>query len=185
MMRGEDSSTQDRPKQTSPSIESENSNKPKPTLDKASEGMPAIVNGSEPTAASGERNEPNTGATPPDVDDLKSITPNLGDDASGEHQDQAQDADGDDVEVATEEENGGEEDEEEEEEEEEDEEDQEEEDDEDDDEDEEDDDDEEDEEPRLKYVRLTQNLGSVYRNGDATSACLVAGDKMVTKYFNL
>jgi vacuolar protein sorting-associated protein 41 len=46
----------------------------------------------------------------------------------------------------------------------------------------EDDDDEEvedDEEPRLKYVRLTGSLGSVYRNGDATSSILVAGDKMV------
>lgn len=38
---------------------------------------------------------------------------------------------------------------------------------------------EEDEEPRLKYARLTQHLGPVYRNGDATSAFLVAGDKMV------
>lgn len=48
---------------------------------------------------------------------------------------------------------------------------------------EEDDDDEEeeeDEEPRLKYARLTQNLNPVYRNGDATSAFLVAGDKMVS-----
>lgn len=42
-----------------------------------------------------------------------------------------------------------------------------------------DDDDEEDEEPKLKYARLTQHLGPVYRNGDATSAFLVAGDKMV------
>lgn len=50
----------------------------------------------------------------------------------------------------------------------------------DDDEDEDDeDDDDEDEEPRLKYARLTTNLGSLYRNGDATSAFLVAGDKMV------
>jgi hypothetical protein len=49
------------------------------------------------------------------------------------------------------------------------------------DEDEEDDDEEEeeDEEPKLKYARLTQHLGPVYRNGDATSAFLVAGDKMV------
>ncbi|KAL2016607.1 hypothetical protein VTK56DRAFT_3264 [Thermocarpiscus australiensis] len=39
--------------------------------------------------------------------------------------------------------------------------------------------DEEDEEPRLKYARLTQHLGPVYRNGDATSAFLVAGDKMI------
>ena|SRR5579862_9514151 len=48
-----------------------------------------------------------------------------------------------------------------------------------DDEDDEDDGVEDDEEPRLKYVRLTGNLGSVYRNGDATSSILVAGDKMV------
>lgn len=47
------------------------------------------------------------------------------------------------------------------------------------DEDDEDEDDDEDEEPRLKYARLTQNLSAVYRNGDATSAFLVAGDKMV------
>lgn len=44
---------------------------------------------------------------------------------------------------------------------------------------EEDSEDDEDEEPRLKYARLTQHLGPVYRNGDATSAFLVAGDKMV------
>lgn len=44
---------------------------------------------------------------------------------------------------------------------------------------EEDDSDEEDEEPRLKYAYLTKHLGSVYRNGDATSSFLVAGDKMV------
>jgi hypothetical protein len=47
----------------------------------------------------------------------------------------------------------------------------------------EDDDDEEDddadEEPKLKYSRLTSSLGPVYRNGDATSSFLVAGDKMV------
>ncbi|KAM0321950.1 hypothetical protein ACHAQA_009847 [Verticillium albo-atrum] len=57
------------------------------------------------------------------------------------------------------------------------EEDDEEEDDDEDDDDEEDDD--EDEEPRLKYARLTQHLGPVYRNGDATSTFLVAGDKMI------
>lgn len=45
--------------------------------------------------------------------------------------------------------------------------------------DDEDEDDEEDEEPKLKYARLTQHLGRVYRNGDATSSFLVAGDKMV------
>ncbi len=45
--------------------------------------------------------------------------------------------------------------------------------------DESDSDDEEDEEPKLKYARLTPHLGAVYRNGDATSAFLVAGDKMV------
>ena len=38
---------------------------------------------------------------------------------------------------------------------------------------------EEDEEPRLKYASLTTHLKPVYRNGDATSAFLVAGDKMV------
>ena len=40
--------------------------------------------------------------------------------------------------------------------------------------------DEEDDEPKLKYARMTGNLGLVYRNGDATSAFLVAGDKMVS-----
>ncbi|KAI0909593.1 hypothetical protein F4823DRAFT_594039 [Ustulina deusta] len=55
--------------------------------------------------------------------------------------------------------------------------------DEDEDENEDDEDDEEeeddDDEPRLKYARLTQHLGAVYRNGDSTSAFLVAGDKMI------
>lgn len=45
--------------------------------------------------------------------------------------------------------------------------------------DEEEESDDEDEEPRLKYAYLTKHLGSVYRNGDATSSFLVAGDKMV------
>lgn len=44
---------------------------------------------------------------------------------------------------------------------------------------EQDDSDDEDEEPKLKYARLTQHLGAVYRNGDATSSFLVAGDKMI------
>ncbi|KAJ8125830.1 hypothetical protein O1611_g7808 [Lasiodiplodia mahajangana] len=44
---------------------------------------------------------------------------------------------------------------------------------------EEDEEDEEDDEPRLKYARLTQHLLPVYRNGDSTSAFLVAGDKMI------
>lgn len=39
---------------------------------------------------------------------------------------------------------------------------------------------EEDEEPRLKYASLTRHLKPFYRNGDATSAFLVAGDKMVS-----
>lgn len=43
----------------------------------------------------------------------------------------------------------------------------------------EEDEDEEEDEPRLKYTSLTRNLGPLYRNGDATSAFLVAGDKMV------
>ncbi|KAH7322836.1 hypothetical protein B0I35DRAFT_389754 [Stachybotrys elegans] len=55
----------------------------------------------------------------------------------------------------------------------------EEEEDDDDDEEDDDEDDDEDEEPRLKYTRLTQHLSSVYRNGDATSTFLVAGDKMI------
>ncbi len=41
-------------------------------------------------------------------------------------------------------------------------------------------DEEEEDEPKLKYARLTGNLGAVYRNGDATSAFMVAGDKMVS-----
>ncbi|KAF3910805.1 hypothetical protein ABW20_dc0103258 [Dactylellina cionopaga] len=45
---------------------------------------------------------------------------------------------------------------------------------------EEDDEDEEDEEePKLKYVRLTSSMGNVYRNGDATSTAVVAGDKLI------
>jgi hypothetical protein len=42
-----------------------------------------------------------------------------------------------------------------------------------------DDDDEEETEPVLKYSRLTSNLLPLYRNGDATSTFMVAGDKMV------
>lgn len=42
----------------------------------------------------------------------------------------------------------------------------------------EDDTEEEDEEPKLKYARITTQLGPIYRNGDATSTFLVAGDKM-------
>ncbi|KAF1988165.1 hypothetical protein K402DRAFT_452894 [Aulographum hederae CBS 113979] len=41
------------------------------------------------------------------------------------------------------------------------------------------DEDDGDDEPKLKYTRLTGQLGSVYRNGDATSSFTVAGDKMV------
>lgn len=52
-------------------------------------------------------------------------------------------------------------------------------DDDDEDEDEDSEEDEDDEEPRLKYAYLTKHLGSVYRNGDATSSFLTAGDKMV------
>ena len=47
-------------------------------------------------------------------------------------------------------------------------------------EDDEEEEDEEDEEPRLEYTSVTKKLSSVYRNGDATSAFLVAGDKMVS-----
>lgn len=52
-------------------------------------------------------------------------------------------------------------------------------DDDDEDEDEDEEEDEEDEEPRLKYVYLTKCLPSLYRAGDATSALLVGGDRMV------
>lgn len=60
----------------------------------------------------------------------------------------------------------------------------EEEDDEEEDEEDEEDDDGDDDEPRLKYARLTQHLGGVYRNADATSSFLVAGDKMVVGTHN-
>lgn len=46
-------------------------------------------------------------------------------------------------------------------------------------EDEDGDEDEDEDEPKLKYSKLTGSLASVYRNGDATSASLLAGDKMV------
>ncbi|KAJ5561810.1 hypothetical protein N7535_003728 [Penicillium sp. DV-2018c] len=48
----------------------------------------------------------------------------------------------------------------------------------------EDESDDEDEEPRLKYAYLTNHLGSLYRNGDATSSFLVAGDKMIVGTHN-
>jgi hypothetical protein len=35
------------------------------------------------------------------------------------------------------------------------------------------------EEPHLKYAYLTKHMGAVYRNGDATSSFLAAGDKLV------
>lgn len=38
---------------------------------------------------------------------------------------------------------------------------------------------EEEEEPRLKYAPVSNRLSTLYRNGDAVSAFLVAGDKMV------
>ncbi|KAL2177392.1 uncharacterized protein P884DRAFT_200623 [Thermothelomyces heterothallicus CBS 202.75] len=63
-------------------------------------------------------------------------------------------------------------------------EDEEEEDDEDEEDEEDEEEEEEDEEPKLKYARLTQHLGPVYRNGDATSAFLVAGDKMIVGTHN-
>ncbi|CAK7267440.1 Vacuolar protein sorting-associated protein 41 [Sporothrix epigloea] len=52
------------------------------------------------------------------------------------------------------------------------------------DEDEDEDEDDEDEEPKLKYARLTQHLGGLYRNGDATSTFVVSGDKMVVGTHN-
>ncbi|KAI1499059.1 hypothetical protein F5X99DRAFT_391133 [Biscogniauxia marginata] len=47
------------------------------------------------------------------------------------------------------------------------------------DEEEEEEEEDEEDEPKLKYARLTPHLNAVYRNGDATSAFLVAGDKMI------
>lgn len=44
--------------------------------------------------------------------------------------------------------------------------------------------DDEEEEPRLKYTRLTRNLGGVYRNGDAVSASVVFGERMITGTHN-
>ncbi|KAL1964068.1 hypothetical protein VTN77DRAFT_7486 [Rasamsonia byssochlamydoides] len=48
----------------------------------------------------------------------------------------------------------------------------------------EDEEEEEDEEPRLKYAYLTRHLPSLYRNGDATSAFLTGGDKMIVGTHN-
>ena len=48
--------------------------------------------------------------------------------------------------------------------------------------DEDDEEDEEEEEPRLKYATLTRNVSPLYRNGDATSAFIVTGDKMASPY---
>jgi hypothetical protein len=53
-----------------------------------------------------------------------------------------------------------------------------------DDDDDDDDTDDEEDEPKLKYARLTQHLSAVYRNGDMTSAFLVAGDKMIAGTHN-
>ncbi|PSN60324.1 vacuolar assembly protein-like protein [Corynespora cassiicola Philippines] len=47
-----------------------------------------------------------------------------------------------------------------------------------------DNDEEGDDEPKLKYTRLTGSLGPVYRNGDATSTFIVAGDKMIVGTHN-
>ena len=49
---------------------------------------------------------------------------------------------------------------------------------------EEDDGDDEEEESRLKYATLTRNVSSIYRNGDATSAFHVSGDKMIVATHN-
>ena len=38
---------------------------------------------------------------------------------------------------------------------------------------------EEDDEPKLKYARMTGHMTQLYKNGDATSFFLAAGDKMV------
>lgn len=46
------------------------------------------------------------------------------------------------------------------------------------------DDEDEEEEPHLKYANLTKSVSSLYRNGDASSAVLVAGDKMIVGTHN-
>ncbi|PGH18907.1 hypothetical protein AJ80_04326 [Polytolypa hystricis UAMH7299] len=51
-------------------------------------------------------------------------------------------------------------------------------------EDEDEEDDEDEEEPRFKYASLTKSINSVYRNGDATSSVLAAGDKMIAGTHN-
>ncbi|KAI1619826.1 hypothetical protein EDD37DRAFT_194337 [Exophiala viscosa] len=51
-------------------------------------------------------------------------------------------------------------------------------------EDDEEEEEEEEEEPRLKYATLTKNVSPIYRNGDATSTFLVAGDKMIVGTHN-
>lgn len=56
--------------------------------------------------------------------------------------------------------------------------------DEDEEEEEEEEDEDEEEEPRLKYAPLTKNLAGIYRNGDATSAFMVAGDKLIVGTHN-
>ena len=48
--------------------------------------------------------------------------------------------------------------------------------------DDEDENEDEDEEPQLKYASLTKAQGALYRGGDAASAFLVAGDKMVRSF---
>jgi hypothetical protein len=53
------------------------------------------------------------------------------------------------------------------------------------DEDEEEEEEEEEEEPRLKYATLTKSVSPLYRNGDATSTFLVAGDKMASRAHRL
>lgn len=45
-------------------------------------------------------------------------------------------------------------------------------------------DEDEEEEPRLKYATLTKSVSSLYRNGDASSAVLVAGYKMIVGTHN-
>jgi hypothetical protein len=46
------------------------------------------------------------------------------------------------------------------------------------------DDEDDEEEPRLKYATLTKSVSSLYRNGDASSAVLVSGDKMIVGTHN-
>ncbi|KAF4345280.1 vacuolar assembly [Fusarium beomiforme] len=143
-----------------------------PAADTGETALPAKDNASDDVAhdkddASKDATGKEGGIEAKDVGNGESNDKQSGQDKDNEEEEEVDDDD----------EEGGEDDEEEEEDEDNDE-------DEDEEDEDEEDEDEEDEEPRLKYARLTQHLNGVYRNGDATSAFLVAGDKMIVGTHN-